>query len=136
MNSGLSYAGYERTEVHEFQVLVVLFLNNSKTPAQKGACHSGWPLWRNRIMHTSQKDFREFSRCLFFRKLNKVHFGKVQANGVIINRADKGLHRDVGIATIESALALSTNDVVTQKPEERTNLQLAIFLRKLMTLER
>ena len=60
----------------------------------------------------------------------------MQANGVIINRADKGLHRDVGIATMESALALAINDVVTQKPEERTNLQLAIFLRKLMTLER
>jgi hypothetical protein len=39
-------------------------------------------------------------------KLNKVHLGKVQANGVIINRADKRLYCDVGIATMESALAL------------------------------
>ena len=53
---------------------------------------------------------------------------------MVIDRADKGLHRNVRITTIEGPLALPLLNVITQEPEERANLPLAIFLGELVEI--
>jgi len=55
---------------------------------------------------------------------------------MVINRAEKGLHRDVGVTTTEGSLTLTLTNVIAKEPEERANLPLAIFLGEFVTFQR
>ena len=134
MNLSHSYARYEKSEGHELQVLG-MFLGNSNS-SSRSECHSGGPLPSGITAHTAQENFGEFLRGLLLVKLDEVHLGKVEAGSMVINRADEGLHRNVRITTIESPLTLPLLNVITQEPEERANLPLAIFLGEFVAFQR
>ena len=127
--------GMKSPKAMNSKVLGMFLLSNSNS-SSRSERHSGGPLPSGITAHAAQEDVGEFLRGLGFGKLDEVHFGKVEAGSMVINRADKGLHRNVRIATIKGPLALPLLNVITQEPEERANLPLAILLCELVAFQR
>jgi hypothetical protein len=87
-------------------------------------------------MHTAQKNFNEAFRGLFQRKRNKIHVAEVQGDSVVIHRSQKSQCRNVRAALAEGPFALPPGNIITQEPEKRTDMLLAIMFRQLMAFER
>src|SRR5215469_9182625 len=67
--------------------------------------------------HSVEKHIGEALRGLFLRQFNEISFMEVQANGVIVDGAEKSLDGDIGIPPMERPLALSLGYVSAQESE-------------------